>query len=83
MVRGEGRFEGIVAVEPGFGGVDRDTALDQRAHHRLDGGVFTFSKILDALDAGQLVLHRARDIGWLKVDRDDRLFALGSEGEFL
>jgi len=44
--------------------------------------VFVAFKILDALDAGQLILHRLGDFGRLDEDRQDGLVILAGKGEF-
>ena len=66
-----------------FFSVNIDAKFDQRPNHCIKSSIFIFDKILDALDAGQLVFHRLRNLGLFEVDRDDRFLALGGEGEFL
>ena len=82
-MRGQRGFKRIVSLQPGLSRVDCYAALGQRTDHRAKCGILIFDKILDALDAGQLVFHRLRNLGLLEVDRDDRFLALGGEGEFL
>ena len=57
--------------------------LGQGADDRLQGGVLLSLEKLDALDAGELVGHRLRDLGLLEVDRQDAFASLGGEGDFL
>ncbi|MDP6796084.1 MAG: hypothetical protein QGG00_11910 [Verrucomicrobiota bacterium] len=57
--------------------------LGQGADNWLQGGVLLSFEKLDALNAGELVGHRFRNLGLLEVNRQDALASLGGEGDFL
>ena len=62
--------------------VGRNAQAREGAEHAADGFLLIPGEILDTLNAGQLVFHRLRNLGWFDENREDGFLLLAGEGEF-